>query len=190
MSNAMSLVGRHTDATHRLILDSSLELLERSGVTELTVRAVAKHAGMSERTVFRYYASRDEFLDAVAVEVQAKLRTPGPPSDLNELKFYPRALYACFEAKTDLVKSALHTEIFKRLREAVGDVRWGEVRALIDAGAPHRSEHDRRLVATNICYYLTATTWHYLRFYFGLSFDEAAEAAEAAVRSGVEGITH
>ena len=36
-----------------------------TGLAEVTVRAVAKQAGMSERTVFRYFAAREEFLGAI-----------------------------------------------------------------------------------------------------------------------------
>jgi AcrR family transcriptional regulator len=189
MSTGMSLVDRHTDATQRLILTTAVELLERSSsVSELTVRAVAKHAGMSERTVFRYYASRDDFLDAVAAEVVRNLQTPAPPPRLEELPDYPRVLYARFEEKAGLVRSALHTEVFKRIRETVASERWHAVRALIDAHAGHRSERDRKIAAANIRYYLAATTWHYYRFYFGFTLDEAIDCARSAVRLAIDDI--
>ena len=49
MSSIISLKDRHTDATRELILATAIELLEKAGVTDLTVRSVAKAAGMSER---------------------------------------------------------------------------------------------------------------------------------------------
>ena len=188
MSNGISLVDRHTDATQCLILESAVVLLERHGVKDLTVRAVARHAGMSERTVFRYFATRDDFLDAVASEVQAQLETPSPPGTIDALPSYPGLLYPCFEAKADLVKAALHTELFERLREAVGDYRWREVGALVAACGVHRTPRDQRIAATNICYYLTATTWHYYRFYFGLSLKDTVAAARQAIEREIQGI--
>jgi len=186
MSSGVSLIDRHTDATQKLILASALELLEQSSVNELTVRAVAKFAGMSERTVFRYYASRDDFLDAVAGEVVRSLQVPAPPSTIEELLTFPRVLYARYEAKAGLVKSALHTELFKRMRDSIANERWQAVRLLIAAYAPHRSEYDRKIAVANISYYLTATAWHYYRFNFGFALEEAVSSVESAVKLAVD----
>lgn len=187
-SSSVPLIDRHTDATQNLILTSALELLERASVTELTVRAVAKHAGMAERTVFRYFASRDAFLDAVGAEVVRNLQTPAPPSKIEELPSYPAVLFARFEEKADLVKSALHTEVFKRIHNTVAKGRWQAVRSLIDANAKHRSEHDRKIAAANIRYYLAATTWHYYRFNFHFTLEETIDSARSAIRLTINDI--
>ncbi len=188
MSTSISLIERHTDATQKLILASAIELLEKSGVSELTVRATAKQAGISERTIFRYYASRDEFLDAVAVEVVRLLQTPAIPQTIEELLIYPKVLYSRFEEKVELTTASLHTEMFKRLREGVAQERWQAVRKLIDSHAPHRSEHDRKIAAANVRYYLAASTWHYYRFYFGFTPEETIECAQLAVQLAIHDI--
>jgi len=183
-----TLVDRHTDATHKLILASAVDLLEKTSLGEVTVRAVARHAGMSERTVFRYFASRDDFLAAVAAEVARVLGALTPPSTIEALAAYPRVLYPRYEEKAALTKAALHTDLFERMREGVGVERWRAVQSLLDAHAPHRTARDRRLAAANIRYYLAATTWHYFRFYFGFSLQETIDAAETAVGLVIEDI--
>jgi AcrR family transcriptional regulator len=186
--SAASLAERHSDLTERVILDAAVELLERASVAELTVRAVARHAGTSERTVFRYFATREEFLDAVAAQVRAKLAVPPPPATPEELREAPRALYAAFEARTQLTKAALHTELFGRMRETQAKERWTAVRKLVDAWAPRRPERERKIAAANIRYYLSATTWHYYRFYFGFSAEETVACAETAIRLALEAL--
>src|SRR6478672_9066977 len=153
MSTTTSLKDRQTDATQKLILSMAVELLETDGVNATTARAVAKRAGISERTVFRYYSSRDDFLDAVAEEAAAKMHTPDPPDNIQELGDYVSSLYRRFEEFEALLKEALHTEISKRIRATVAGRRWVAVRNLIDAAAPHRSAKDRKIAATNISYY-------------------------------------
>ena len=185
MSSTDTLVARHTDATYRLIIDTAVVLLERTSPSELTIRAVARQAGMSERTIFRYYRSREEFLDAVALAVYSRLETPEPPSNLEELCGYPRELYARFEEKAGLVKATLHNEIAVRIREGVGQRRWRAVRDIIDARAPHCSERERRIAAANVQHYLSASAWHYYRFYLGLTLEDTIEAAETAVRLAI-----
>lgn len=183
-----SLAERRNDLSHRLILESAVHLLERSALSEVTARAVAKHAGVSERTVFRYFATREELLDAIADEVRRRMQLPPPPASVAELLTAPRALYTAFEATAQLTKAALHTELFNRMRETQAKQRWVAVRQLVDAHAPRRPERDRRIAAANIRYYLAATAWHYYRVYFGFSLEDSIAAAETAVRQALDGL--
>jgi len=188
MSRIISLNDRHTDATQKLILSTALDLLERSGVTEVTVRAVAKQAGMSERTVFRYFADRDEFLDALAKYASGQMHTPRPPATIDELLKYPGPLYRWFEERAQLIQGVLHTEIFTRVRFEVAEQRWRAVADLIDGHASHRPRKERMLAATNINYYLSASTWNYYRKHFRLSLDDTIACAKSAVRLAVDEI--
>lgn len=191
MSSAktLSLADRQTDLTRRLILDTASEMLERTSVGELTVRAVAKQANISERTVFRYFATREEFLDGVADAVREKMALPPAPSTVEELLAAPRALYTRFEAVRELTRAALHTDLFHRMRETQAKVRWTAVQAVVDGLAPRRSERERRLASANIRFYLAASTWHYFRFYFRFSLEDSIACAELAIRQSLDGLT-
>lgn len=188
MSTPPSLLDRHADATQKLILRSSIELLERYGVSELTMRAVARHGGMSERTLFRYFASREQFLDAVAAEVAREIGAPAPPRTIHDLRTYPGALFSRFEEKAELVKAALHTELYDRLRLGVANERWAAVRRIVNEHASHRSERDRKLAAANIRFYLSGSTWHYYRFHFGFTLKETIDSAQLSIRLALEDI--
>jgi AcrR family transcriptional regulator len=186
MSSNLSLIDRHIDATQKLILSTAVEVLERSGFNSLSVRAVAKKAGISERTVFRYFASRDEFLDAVSDEATNRIHAPAPPTTIEELLIFPEPLYTSYEGRASLLKALLHTEIFKRVRATVAQSRWQAIADLIDKHTRHLPKHERALAATNINYYLSATTWLYYRFEFELSLEDSINAAKLAVRSMVD----
>ncbi len=183
-----SLAEKHSDLTQRVILDAAVELLERAGVSELSVRAVAKQAGISERTVFRYFANRDEFLDAVANEMSRRLDLPPHPATLEDLLAYPEAAYSRFEATAALTKAALHSELYHRIRTGDAQRRGAAVRDLIDRLAPDRSERERKLATANILYYLVATTWHYYRFYFNFSPEECVQCARMAITHMLEAL--
>jgi AcrR family transcriptional regulator len=154
----------------------------------LTVRAVARNANMSERTVFRYFCSREELLDAVADEVRLRLDLPPPPTSLEELYAAPEALFRAFEARVNLTKAALHSEIFTRMRQTQAKDRWIAVARIIDELAPDRSRNERRIAAANIRYYLSATTWHYYRFYFEFDLKESTRCARAAIGAAIEAL--
>jgi AcrR family transcriptional regulator len=185
MSTAFSLKDRHADTTQRLILSTAVELLEREGVNATTARAVAKEAGISERTIFRYYASRDEFLDAIAEEAISRMQTPPPPDSIKDLLDYADPLYRRFEEWAPLLNAALHSDISKRVRANVAEIRWKAIAVLIDREFPKARKRERKIAATNISYYLSASSWHYYRTQFGLSLGDTIECARAAIRSAV-----
>lgn len=188
MSSTILLKDRQSDATRELILSTAVDLLEKSGVTELTVRAVARAAGMSERTIFRYYATRDEFLDAVAATTARRMSVPMPPASIEELLDFPALLYHSFEDSSGLVAAVLHTDIYPRVRKTSGEARWQVVEKLIDACARGKSKKQRKIAATNINYFLSATTWHYYRTNFGLKPEDTVACAKTAIKLIIDDI--
>lgn len=185
---AASLAEKRNDLTRALIMEAAIGVLENGAVHELTVRAVAKRANISERTVFRYFASREAFLDAVAAEVQRRLDLPPPPDSLEALEAAPRGLYKGFEAQANLTRAALHSELFPRLRDGYANKRWQAVRRIVDERWPDRPERERRIAAANIRYYLAASTWNYYRFYMGFSLKDSIECAETVIRQTLEAL--
>lgn len=68
--------------TRRALEDAALRRFARDGYDATSVEAVAADAGVSARTFFRYFATKDEVLDMGRAERQAVLReavatTPG-----------------------------------------------------------------------------------------------------------------
>src|SRR3954465_857464 len=164
-SPSSSLADRRNGLTRELIVKAALDTLERATVGELTVRAVAKSANISERTIFRYFPTRDDFLDAIAGELRRALDLPAAPLTIEELKLFPRVLYRRFEARRNLTIAALHSELFHRMRETQARERGAVIRKLIDGQAARRPSRTRMIAAANIRFYLAASTWHYHRVY-------------------------
>ncbi|HEX4886376.1 MAG TPA: helix-turn-helix domain-containing protein [Casimicrobiaceae bacterium] len=188
MSSAASLASRRADLAQRLILDAGIDLLEHAGAGELTMRGVAAGAGISERTVFRYFGSRDELLDAIAQEATRRMTLPPDPASVAALFAYPAALFERFEATAALTRAALHPDIFHRIRTTEAKRRWKAIEALLDVAAPDRTVRERRLAAANIRYHLSATSWNYFRAYFGFSPADAIAAAQLAVAQALRAL--
>jgi AcrR family transcriptional regulator len=185
---AVTLSDRRNELSRRLILDTAIAVLEGGGVSQLTMRAVAKEANISERTVFRYFATRDEFLDAIVVELRSRLELPEPPRTMEELSEAPRRLYEALESKEKLVIAGLHSELAGRIREVTAQTRWAAVRKLVDVHAPSRAARERKLAAANICYYLGASSWHFYRFTFRLTLEETIACAEKAIALAIQSL--
>lgn len=188
MKNLISLAERQSELTRALILNAAVETLESSSIRECTARSAARKANISERTVFRHFPSREAFLDAVAAEVAERLELPEPPQNLAELGTAADALYRAFEARQNLIVAALHTELFHRIRQTKAQERWLAICKIIEKAAPWKSAHDKRMAAANIRYYLSASTWHYYRFYFGFDIDDSIACARTAIRDALRGL--
>jgi hypothetical protein len=72
------------------------------------------------------------------------------------------------------------------MRDAQVKRRWAAVIRLVDAHMPERSELQRKLIAANIRYYLSATSWNYYRFNFELSLEDSTACAEMAIRLALD----
>lgn len=176
-----TLADRKNDLTRSLILDAAIEVLAQAPVSELTIRAAARHANISERTVFRYFTSRDEFLDAVALELGARLELPWIPATLDDLRTAARTLYPAFEAKHELMKASLHSELYPRMRVLSARQRWNAVRDIINPAAAFRTEQERKIAIANVRYFLSATTWYYYRSVLGMDIEESVTCAETVI---------
>ncbi len=188
LGDGRTLTQRQTDLTRALILDASIALLEGGPVAELTMRSASRTAGLAERTLFRYFATREELLDAVAAEGTTRLQLPEPPASEADLHAAPRALYSTFEARFGLTRALLHPDLLPRMQATTAKRRWEAITRLIDRLAPDAATQDRRIAAANIRYYLAATTWHYYRTSFGFTLDESVACAETAIALAVAAV--
>src|SRR5215470_14542742 len=57
----------HDNSTRQRILAATAEVLGRNGQTKLSLSEVALQAGVSRPTLYRWFASKDELLDAFGV---------------------------------------------------------------------------------------------------------------------------
>lgn len=63
---------RRSGKTIELILESTIELLMDMGATKLSIRSVCDAAGISRGTLYRYFATKDELLTAVALHIRTR----------------------------------------------------------------------------------------------------------------------
>lgn len=67
------------------IKDAARRQLERDGVAELSLRAVARELGMASSAVYRYFPSRDELLTALIVDAYESIAVAASAADAASL---------------------------------------------------------------------------------------------------------
>jgi AcrR family transcriptional regulator len=175
-----------SEVTERLILEAALKVLERTG--EITARAAANEAGIAERTLFRYFGSREDFLAAAATALAREVQLPPPPTGVEDLRAMPRGLFTAMDAHRELIRAAWHSELRQHIIGKEANERWLGIRKVLDAAAPRAPERRRRLAAATLRYHLSATTWHYFRFVLQLPLEDTIEAAEMLVDQQLAGL--
>src|SRR5690349_2707548 len=83
--SSTSLRDQHAAVTRERILGAVADLLERGDADELTVPAVAEASGVSLRTVYRYYPTREDLLEAAGRWIGDELLEHPYPSDLDQV---------------------------------------------------------------------------------------------------------
>lgn len=174
----LSRSARHAEVRSRF-LEAAISLLSRPG-TELSMRAVAREAGTSERTVYRYFASLAALQEATIPLVAQRISAPFPGA-VDELPAYVDALFGRFESERDLVRGlvawlAARDEPFPTRVHHLG--AW---RALLDRAFPDASHEDRAAVAAASRALVSGDGWCHLRFGCGLGNAEVRAAARRAL---------
>jgi AcrR family transcriptional regulator len=62
----------------RLIADAALALVDSDGLEALTTRRLGRRLGCRGMSLYHYFPSKGQLLDAVAARLLAELRVPGP----------------------------------------------------------------------------------------------------------------
>ena len=186
MSSPLAIL--HADQTERLILQSAVHLLEQESASALTVRAVARQAGISERTIFRYFPDRNAFLDAVAAEVTRQLSIPPAPETIEDILAMPRKLFEGFESRANLTRASMHSDLYPRMRSGAAQKRWEAIRKIVSRFAPRAPEQKRKIAAANIRYFVSAAAWNYYRAIFRFSLEDTIASAETAIQQALDGL--
>src|ERR1700690_2090014 len=66
-----------SEEARKAILESTLDLLKKSGFSDLSIESIAAHAGVGKATLYRWWPNKDALeIDAFVSAVGAELRYP------------------------------------------------------------------------------------------------------------------
>jgi AcrR family transcriptional regulator len=170
----------HRDLTRGRILDAAVAVLTR-GAADLTMAAVAEEAGVTERTVFRHFASRDQLFEAVWHWANARIARPGMPRSVEELVAGPRVMFPRFDANESLFRWFVASPQGQAVRLSVKDERQASYLALVRRARPDLGRAAQRRVAATCQLLDSSFAWQSLRDYWDMDGAEAGRAASDAI---------
>jgi AcrR family transcriptional regulator len=170
------LRAEQVEQTRDRILDTFLEMLAEPGTHDVTIPELARRAGVSVRTAFRYFPTREALFDGLNDwwKRTSVRRLPDTPESFAP---YVRALFEGFAEHESMIRA---TRQSKPLQEARARRKPQQRRQMAEVFAPitrHLGERDARKVAAVIHVLAGSDAWLTMRETWDLTSAEAADAA-------------
>lgn len=181
VDRAPSLRDAHKALTRTRIEDAAIALMEAEDPDALTLARVAAAAGVTERTLYRHFATRDALVAAVWARVSTSLVRVDEADTKETLVGHPRRLFAAFDGQAPLVRALVHTREGRELRmEGNGRRRARIVKAVREA-RPDLDGAARTRLAAVVQLLDSAYAWAAMQEYWDMDGETAGLAASEAL---------
>jgi AcrR family transcriptional regulator len=174
---------QHAAATRERVLSAVADLLEHGEVGELTVPAVAEASGVSLRTIYRYYPTREELLEAAGRWIGEELLQHPYPNRLDEVADLFEIGAHDFDERPGLVRALAFSRLGQQVRGYRRRERLRAIGRALRAELPGLSEQELRRAEAILGYLHNMLAYTTLREEGGLSGAEAGEAVGWAIRT-------
>jgi AcrR family transcriptional regulator len=181
--SSMSLREQHALATRERILGAVADLLEEGNSEELTVPAVADASGVSLRTVYRYYPTREELLEAAGRWIGDELLKHPYPRNLDEVADLYQKGTQDFDERPGLVRALALSQLGQNVRGYRRRERLEAIRRSLRAELTELSESELQQAEAVLAYLHNMLAYTTLREENGLSGAEIGEAIGWAIRT-------
>lgn len=165
--------------TRSRILDAVIAALARQD--ELSVSALAKAAGVSVPTVYRYFPTREALMDATQSAIGERLRRPSWADTPQGYVARIPERFAWFDRNGDLIRAILGSALGRDLIQAVRRRREKLLEKVVGARRAKKQGARARIAILGVLD--DASTWRLLRDGWGLSLAEASSASEWAMQA-------
>jgi AcrR family transcriptional regulator len=165
------------------ILRAVAELLERDGEAELTVPQVAALSGVSLRTVYRYFPTREELLTAAGRWIGGELLQQGYPTSLDDVADSFERACRVFDQHPGLGRAMALSPVGREARSSRRRERLVALRRVLDEEVGALTERERREAEAVLAYLHNMLAYSTLREEQALSGDEIGEALGWAIRT-------
>lgn len=179
-SNTTSIRHHYKAMTRNRILDAALDLMAQ-GDAALTIASVAQQAGITDRTVYRHFATREALLEAVWPRMQARVASKGFPRTAQALIQTPRELFPRFDENQNLVRASVYSESGREVRLKSNTERQAAMLACVEEALPGLSGAAKRRRAAILQLIDSAYAWAVMKDFWDLDGVEAGEAAAEAI---------
>lgn len=179
------------ERSRELIMIALADVVAEKGVSGFSVQEVADRAGVSHRTVYRHYDSREALLDGYARWLDERLVESGGVTGVADAGSIPsdaETTYGLFDDLGALVEALVVVSLGTRSHVARRDERTEEFRRALEAGGvlAHLSEADAEVVTALIRTIASSNAWFLFRHQHDIDGSRAGRAVAWALRTLID----
>lgn len=173
---------RHRLATREAILDGVERRLSGAGLDELTFADVAQASGVSERTVYRHFPTKDALLEAFWGRIQQTLGLETSTRSWADYLSSRREAFAQMDAREPMIRAVMTSKQARETRIRINATREVGIRKVVaeavgDLPEPRFSE----LCA--LAHLLgSAPAWQTFKDYWGVEAERTGEVVAWAMK--------
>ena len=183
----MKSTGPQRESTRRAILGALAEVIVESGTTGFSVQDVADRAGVTHRTVYNHYPTREALNDALAVYVEEQMaagKTVPPEAGVSvaNIATVIPASFEVFAQHEALTRAYVMLMIAARGPGAPTKARTKRFSQRVGRELGPLPRHVSREISATMRMFFSTTGWHLLTEHYGLTNAQATAAASWALR--------
>ena len=174
--------------TRNAILDAFADVIAASSGMEFSIQQVADRAGVTHRTVYNHFPTREALRDGLAERVEELLAATGRPRpdagtpSLASLAPMVGDTYALFESYAPAVRASVILTLASRGPTRLANRRTGTFRKIVGKGLPVNAPVPAAEATAAVRMFLSSIGWHVLTEHLGLSPAKAATTAKWATQ--------
>ena len=178
-----SLRLRQTALARRAIFEALVHHLEAGDADDIAMDDLATEAGVSRRTLYRYFPSRADLLAAAADWIRDEvLQLPIDIGDESITQSF-RLAATRLEKRPELARALLRTTTGRALRTGFRSARVEAIRSALRREVPGLSQREMDRAAPVLTYLCSSNAWITIQDESGLDARKAQAAVEWAIET-------
>lgn len=190
MSPAASLRQRQAEQVRLAILDAAVAWLEERSVDDLSMGAVAEAAGISLRTLYRYFPDRPALLQAVGQHVVTSLALPIGIDGADGISASFLDAARRFSDRPRLARALVRSAAGRAARSTARPERQEAVGAALRPVTEHLEADVARRATAVIAHLCSLESWVSIATSSGIDDTEAQLAVAWAIDTLVDALQH
>ena len=169
------------EATRHRILDAAGKLMEERGLQQFSYAALAKEAGVTERTVYRHFPSKDTLLKGLWEWYAERTRFGAIARCEQDLLAQPLRVFPAFEENEELCRALWLSPEGREFRLGNLEERKAGIRAAVAEATRGLPAREAKWFAAVVHLLVSGTALWTMKDYWGLSGEEAGKASAMAL---------
>lgn len=172
--------------TREQILEGLIQTMAQGGLANLSIPAVARMAGVSVPTIYRYFRTKRELIESLNSYIMQKsgiAAAAQPPQSPEELIALVKELFLRYEGVDEVLRAAAMSELSYEMRQQVLPRRLELIEEALRPVTDHFNETERIYLRNSVFILTTTAVIRAFKDHLNISGEEAAETVAWVIRA-------